>query len=90
MHLYPTILALSAMAHAVLSGALTPPPASEVLTAPPALQPTEAPSPDLSSSLSCWCETIPSLNFTTFCLPCSTIFFTGTSRPATTTATGTQ
>ncbi|KAJ7500573.1 hypothetical protein B0H11DRAFT_1995775 [Mycena galericulata] len=91
MHLHPTLLAFSAMAHAVFGGALAPPSATEVLTAPPALQPTEAPSPELSSSLSCWCETIPSLNFTTFCLPCSTIFFpTGTNRPPTTTATGTQ
>ncbi|KAJ6537279.1 hypothetical protein DFH09DRAFT_1324382 [Mycena vulgaris] len=68
------LIALSAISYAAMTLALAPGP--EVLTAPP-FQPTAAPAPapQLSFTLSCWCETIPYLT-TTFCLPCSTVYFT--------------
>ncbi|KAJ7142422.1 hypothetical protein C8R44DRAFT_865767 [Mycena epipterygia] len=89
MLLRPALLVLSAIS---LSAALVPPGGgSEVLTAPPAFEPTAAPAPapELSFTLSCWCETIPILT-TTFCLPCSTIFFTNTDTTTAPAATATE
>ncbi|KAJ7473284.1 hypothetical protein FB451DRAFT_1558549 [Mycena latifolia] len=87
MLLHLALVALSAISYAGFSVALAPP-GSKVLTAAPAFQPTAAPVPELSSSLSCWCETIPYLT-TTFCLPCSTIWFTGTDTTTASVSTAT-
>ncbi|KAJ7725420.1 hypothetical protein DFH07DRAFT_252651 [Mycena maculata] len=87
MLLHPALVALSAISHAVVTRAVAAP-GTEWLTAPPSFQPTQAPSPDpaLSFTLSCWCETIPYLT-TMFCLPCSTVYFTGTNTATTTAVT---
>ncbi|KAJ7642078.1 hypothetical protein FB45DRAFT_901757 [Roridomyces roridus] len=84
------IIALSAVAHTGFSAALAP---TEVLTAPPAPQLTGTTSDSSMYSgpaytLSCWCETIPYLT-TTFCLPCSTVYFTTDFKTTTASPTGT-
>ncbi|KAJ7206841.1 hypothetical protein GGX14DRAFT_567917 [Mycena pura] len=91
MFLRPSLV-LFTIIHAALTGAAGR--GTDVLTgtAPPAFQPTDAPSPTLSYSISCpGCQTIPIittdniLTTTIWCgLPCSTIFFFNTG---TTTAT---
>ncbi|KAJ7725735.1 hypothetical protein B0H16DRAFT_279597 [Mycena metata] len=88
MFLRPTLV-LFTITQAALTGAAVR--GTGVLTAPPAFQPTDAPSPALSYTLSCpGCQTIPIittsniLTTTIWCgLPCSTVYFTGTG-----TATG--
>ncbi|KAJ7184751.1 hypothetical protein C8R46DRAFT_466256 [Mycena filopes] len=74
------LIVLSAIYHAAAS-------LPGVLTAAPA-QLTAAPVPELSFTLTCQCQTIPFLT-TTFCLPCSTIFFTGTDTTTTPAPTAT-
>ncbi|KAJ6491928.1 hypothetical protein C8R45DRAFT_989949, partial [Mycena sanguinolenta] len=65
--------ALALFGYAALGAALAPPPAE--ITAAPVDLAAALPFPELNFTLSCWCETIPYLT-TTFCLPCSTVFFT--------------
>ncbi|KAJ7029767.1 hypothetical protein C8F04DRAFT_1264669 [Mycena alexandri] len=78
----PAVVVLSAIAYAVASLH----PGSEVLTAAPEqLTAAPVPAPELSFTVTCQCQTIPFLT-TTFCLPCSTIFFTGTDTTTTTPA----
>ncbi|KAJ7629871.1 hypothetical protein B0H17DRAFT_1218020 [Mycena rosella] len=84
MFLRPSLV-LFIITQAALTGAAAR--GTDVLTAPPALQPTDAPSPALSYTLSCPpCQTIPIITtdniYTTtiWCgLPCSTVYFTGTT-----------
>ncbi|KAJ6453826.1 hypothetical protein C8R47DRAFT_1167687 [Mycena vitilis] len=83
MFVHPALLVSAMISSAGLSVAVAP--LSEITAAPVA--PTAAvPDPGLSYSLSCSCETIPYLT-TTFCLPCSTVYFTGTTTASTSTGT---
>ncbi|KAJ7798070.1 hypothetical protein B0H14DRAFT_3886697 [Mycena olivaceomarginata] len=60
-----------------LAGLALAPPPTQITAAPIELAcaVTAAPAPAISFTTTCWCETIPYLT-TTFCLPCSTVFFT--------------
>ncbi|KAF8198877.1 hypothetical protein K438DRAFT_2016250 [Mycena galopus ATCC 62051] len=83
--------ALVLFSSAALTAALAP--ASPEITAAPAepaagLEPTRLDLSGLPYSLSCWCETIPYLT-TTFCLPCSTVYFTTDFTTTATVATAT-
>ncbi|KAF8144706.1 hypothetical protein K438DRAFT_2101422 [Mycena galopus ATCC 62051] len=88
MFLRPSLV-LFTITQAALTGAAAR--GTDVLTAPPAFQPTGAPSPALSYTLSCpGCQTIPIITtdniYTTtiWCgLPCSTVYFTGTTTATT-------
>ncbi|KAJ7831369.1 hypothetical protein B0H13DRAFT_2318423 [Mycena leptocephala] len=83
MFLRPSLV-LFTITQAAMTGAAAR--GTDVLTAPPAFQPTDAPSPALSYTLSCpGCQTIPIITtgniYTTtiWCgLPCSTVYLTQT------------
>ncbi|KAJ7257216.1 hypothetical protein B0H12DRAFT_1111481 [Mycena haematopus] len=83
--LFHPALVLPVFSYAALSVALAPAPA-EITAAP--IDVAAVPVPELNYTLSCWCETIPYLT-TTFCLPCSTVYFTTDWETTETTATPT-